>query len=264
VDIYTWNGTLSSNGTTKCLTADTPSIGYLTTFPPEPSPTFPIYESDTITITDDTKGLYFSPFTTDVQLGDFIAFYTDVGPLDYCIYSGTIPVIPHWTAQFLTHTSTSYEGSGDTSTSASAPTISSPPPAPPSSPSANPPPQTVQPTSPPPTPPNSPSSNPPPQTIQPASPTTSISEPSLSTNDLLPGISSQQSTSGVSSSAVVTPTGLTNGFSSTNAPTPVLVTPSQIVTSSGSLVAPLNGVMRILAVMGLASLFVYNGVWMEF
>ncbi|KAH9208077.1 hypothetical protein DL95DRAFT_312527, partial [Leptodontidium sp. 2 PMI_412] len=115
VDAYTWNGTLATNST-SCLTAKSPSIGPLTTFPPQPSVTFPVYESGNTTITNDTKGLYFLPVTDDIQLGDVTGFYTDVVPIRECTLTVTQPVIPHWTAQFLTHTSTSFEA-GDITTS---------------------------------------------------------------------------------------------------------------------------------------------------
>ncbi|KAH8745644.1 hypothetical protein F5882DRAFT_235195, partial [Hyaloscypha sp. PMI_1271] len=132
VDAYTWNGTLATNSTT-CLTANTPSTGHFTTFPSQPRIAFPTYESGTLTITNDIEGSYFSPTTGVIELADFAPFYTDVGPLRDCWMAVTSPFIPHWTAQFLTHTSTSFESNGDVLTSSAA--ISPPPPAPSSGPS---------------------------------------------------------------------------------------------------------------------------------
>ena len=257
MDAYTWNGTLATNSTT-CLTANTPSTGHFTTFPSQPRIAFPTYESGTLTITNDIEGSYFSPTTGVIELADFAPFYTDVGPLRDCWMAVTSPFIPHWTAQFLTHTSASFESNGDVLTSSAAPAITPPPPAPSSGPSPQLP--VGRTFSPPSLPDNSEvsslssSSYQLPPTAQSTNPTTPVSKLSLSTNGVPPGSTPQPSTLELGGSAVVTSTGVTNGVSFTNIYTTTVPSTSQLVTSNGTLVAQLYGFVRFLAVMGLSIL----------
>ncbi|KAG4439158.1 hypothetical protein IFR05_005357 [Cadophora sp. M221] len=259
---------------------------------PFPSVAFPVYESGNTTITDDTKGLYFSPITDDIQLGDVARFYTEVVPIQECTLTVTSPVIPHWTAQFLTHTSTSFEA-GDITTSSVAPDVSPPPPpGPPASPSPTPSTPVPNPPSPVPNLPSlssSPGPVPEPNPQAPLPPSSSISKvqplveqtasqqalpdgsitpenPSQlpqsdqstasatyvsgtsTPNDELPGISPLQTTSGSSSEAVITFTGVTDDVSFTNIYTSIIPVPTQLTTSDGRLVSPVYRVMGPLAV----------------
>ncbi|PMD53223.1 uncharacterized protein K444DRAFT_635575 [Hyaloscypha bicolor E] len=171
--------------------------------------------------------------------------WNDVAPLRDCWIAVTSPFIPHWTAQFLTHTSTSFESNGDVSTSSAAPAISPPPPAPSSGPSPQLP--VGQTFSPPSLPENSEpsslssSSYQLPPTAQSTNPTTPVSKLSLSTNGVPPGSTPQQSTLELGGSAVVTSTGVTNGVSFPNIYTTTVPSTSQLVTSNGTLVAQLYG-----------------------
>lgn len=250
MDAYTWNGTLATNSTT-CLTANTLSTGHLTTFPSQPPMAFPTYKSGTLTITNDIEGSYFLPTTGVIELADFAPFYSDVAPLRDCMMAVTSPFIPHWTAQFLTHTSTSFESNGDASTLSATPAISHPP-APSSSPSPQlPVGQTFSPPSIPdntnPSTVSSPNSYQLPPMAQSTNPTTPASELSLSTNGVPPGSVPLQSTLDLDGSAVLTSTSFANSVGVTNIYNTTVPSTSQSITSNGTLVVQLYGFVRVLA-----------------